>query len=159
MNDPGIRRAEASDLPALRELASAFYREDGFDTAPQVLEANLAVLLDTGSAHVAVIDDVSQLLAFAITTTSFGLENGLIAELEDLYVTPAARGLRHGRRLLENSATWSRARGCSHLEIVIADGPEQQRLHNYYRRAGFTDPRVLLRQPLQEPTSTHSTRP
>ena len=99
MNEPGARRAQASDLPALRELASAFYREYGFDTAPQVLEANLAVLLDTGSAHVAVIDDVGQLLAFAITTTSFGLENGLIAELEDLYVTPAARGLRHGRRL------------------------------------------------------------
>ncbi len=39
-------------------------------------------------------------MGFAVTTTSFGLEDGAIAELEDLYVTPPARGTGLGRALV-----------------------------------------------------------
>jgi aminoglycoside 6'-N-acetyltransferase I len=32
-------------------------------------------------------------VGFAVTTTGFGLEDGLIAELTDLFVVPACRGV------------------------------------------------------------------
>lgn len=92
------------------------------------------------TARVAVVTNDERPLGFAITTTSFGLENGLIAELEDLYVLPAARRQGLAKRLIDDSARWADDRGCHHLELVVApNGREVTHLHTYYRMQGFLD--------------------
>ncbi|HUR08464.1 MAG TPA: GNAT family N-acetyltransferase [Nonomuraea sp.] len=151
-----IRTAAPEDLPALLALAVDFYREDGFATSEADLRTNLATLITSPTARVAVskaADD--RVVAFAITTTTFGLESGLIAELEDLYVAPDAR--RHGeaQRLIEDSVRWSTDRGCGQLEIVIApNGQDVSHLFDFYRKRGFRDEgRRLLSQPLEPHTS------
>lgn len=102
-----LRTAGPADLAAVLPLAVAFYAEDGFDTGEHALRSNLSVLLASPAARVTVVQSATQLLGFAVTTTSFGLENGLIAELEDLFVVPMARRRGLGDRLIADSVLTS----------------------------------------------------
>lgn len=135
-----IRSATTADLDAVLALALDFYAEDGFTTPVDALRRNLTHLLGSPDAHTAVVDEDATIVAFAITTTSFGLENGPIAELEDLYVAPAAR--RHGwaAALIDDSTEWARRRGCSVLDLVVApNGQDVDHLCDYYLARGFED--------------------
>lgn len=145
-----LRAAGPADLAAVVALAVAFYAEDGFATGEHALRSNLAVLLASPAARVAVVQSPDRLLGFAVTTTSFGLENGLIAELEDLFVVPAARRRGLAGRLIADSVGWARERGCQHLELVIApNGRDVGHLFDYYRAHGFLDDgRHLISHPL-----------
>jgi aminoglycoside 6'-N-acetyltransferase I len=136
-----LRPATTDDRAVLLDLAVAFYAEDGFATPRPALDANLRVLLDSpGRARVAVAEVDGQVVGFGITTTTFGFENGLIAELEDLYVAPAARRQGLARALIEDSAAWAASIGASQLEIVIApNGQDVSHLFRYYAANGFTD--------------------
>ncbi|MBF6302075.1 GNAT family N-acetyltransferase [Nocardia amamiensis] len=137
---PVVRAAGPVDLSAVLELAVAFYSEDGFTTGEGELRDNLAMLLASSAARIAVAHSADQLLGFAITTTGFGLENGLVAELQDLFVVPAARRRGVGGRLIEDSVGWAHERGCRSLELVIApNGGEVGHLFAYYLARGFQD--------------------
>lgn len=144
-----MHAAEVAEEGQLLALAIAFYDEDGFACDPDAMRANLRVLRSSPEAHVAVVTDGPRVLAFAITTTSFGLENGLIAELEDLYVAPERRRQGIAEALITDSACWARDRGCGQLELVVApDGLDASHLMTYYQARGFTDAgrRLLARQ-------------
>jgi GNAT superfamily N-acetyltransferase len=78
--------------------------------------------------------------AFSITTTTYGLGDGNIAELEDLYVCPAARRQGLATQLINDSASWARMRGAQVLEVVLAPhGTEVDHLIGYYRGRSFVD--------------------
>ncbi|WP_223167738.1 GNAT family N-acetyltransferase [Nonomuraea sp. SYSU D8015] len=145
-----IRTARPDDLPALLDLAAAFYREGGFSTPESELRANLDTLVAWPTARVAVCEGDGRLVAFAITTTTFGLESGLYAELEDLYVAPEARRRGLAARLIEDSRRWAAEKGCADLEVVIApNGGDVSHLFDFYARLGFVDEgRRLLTHPL-----------
>ncbi|MCP2347843.1 GNAT family N-acetyltransferase [Nonomuraea roseoviolacea] len=145
-----IRAALPGDLPALLAMAVDFYAEDGFTTSREDLRANLAHLVASPAARVAVSEEEGRAVAFAITTTSFGLESGPLAELEDLYVVPDARRRGEAERLIEDSLRWAAARGCTAVEIVVApNGHDVSHLLAYYGRRGFRDEgRRLLTHPL-----------
>lgn len=145
-----LRAARHGDLATVSALAKAFYAEDGFATGEQDLRDNLAVLLASPAARVAVAQSSDQLLGFAVTTTSFGLENGLIAELEDLFVPSVARHRGLAGRLIEDSADWAREQGCGRLELVIApNGGDVGHLFDFYLSRGFEDDgRRLISRPL-----------
>jgi aminoglycoside 6'-N-acetyltransferase I len=134
-----VRQARRAELPALLDLATAFYVEDGFTTPASRLRENLLVLLNSDDARIAVVcgaDD--EIVGFAITTLTFGLEYGLLAELEDLFVVPACRRTGIGRTLIDDSVDWARSRGCRVLELVVApNGANVDHLFAYYARQGF----------------------
>src|SRR3954468_4124935 len=98
-----LRVAVAADHAAILALAVDFYAEDGFTTPRAKLAEHLSHLLVSAAAHAAVIEAGGEIVAFAISTSSYGLENGLIAELEDLYVAPAFRRRGLGGELMEDS--------------------------------------------------------
>lgn len=135
-----IRTAGAADLAVVLELAKAFYAEGGFSTPDEELRRNLAVLTDSSAARVAVAEVAGVVVGFAITTTSFGLENGKIAELQDLFVAPDQRGTGLGRALIEDTVAWCQDTGCHLIELVVApQGPDAARLFQYYDRQGFVN--------------------
>ncbi|MGV9678172.1 GNAT family N-acetyltransferase [Nocardia sp. NPDC003482] len=146
-----VRAAAVDDHAAVLELAVAFYREEGFATTPDVLAANLGTLLSAPQARVAVALGDGARVGFCVTTAKFGLEQGWIAELEDLYVLPARRRRGIAEALIEDSAGWATERGCGELELVIA--PQRHDvagLRRYYARRGFVDGgRTLLGRPLK----------
>jgi aminoglycoside 6'-N-acetyltransferase I len=110
----------------------------------------LAVLHRSSAARVAVVDVAGAVSGFAVTTTSFGLEHGLIAELEDLYVAPAMRHKGIAALLVADSAAWAAGLGAAVLDVVVAPhGRDTTRLLDYYAGLGFTDDgRRLLSMPL-----------
>jgi aminoglycoside 6'-N-acetyltransferase I len=145
-----IRRAEPADLAVLLELAADFYAEDGFTTPRDKLAEHLDHLATSDAARIAVADEDGGIVAFAISTSRYGLESGRIAELEDLYVVPAARRRGLAARLIEDSAAWARTIGAAHLEIVVApNGGDPGPLLRYYAARGFVDEgRRLIARPL-----------
>jgi aminoglycoside 6'-N-acetyltransferase I len=135
-----VRQARQPELPTVLDLATAFYAEDGFSTPLERLRENLLVLLDSDNARVAVACDGDEIVGVAITTLSFGLEYGLSAELEDLFVVPTRRRAGIGGALINDSGRWARSRGCRVLELVVApNGANVDHLFNYYAHQGFTN--------------------
>ncbi|OBI83220.1 hypothetical protein A9X00_05680 [Mycobacterium sp. 1245805.9] len=153
MTGVDIRTARPADFARVVYLATAFYVEDGFDTPDSELRANLAVLLRARTARVAIACLRDDIVGFAITTLGFGLEQGAVAELEDLFVEPAHRQAGVATALIDDSAGWARYRGCRTLEVVIApNGHDVAHLFDYYARRNFTDQgRRLLARNLDGP--------
>jgi aminoglycoside 6'-N-acetyltransferase I len=147
-----LRTARADDHAAILPLAVAFYAEDGFATPRERLAEHLTHLLVSDAAHAAVVEQDGEIVAFGISTSSYGLENGLIAELEDLYVAPHARRRGLAGQLIEDSASWAAGIGAAQLELVIApNGQDVSHLFEIYHARGFTDDgRRLLARPLGE---------
>jgi aminoglycoside 6'-N-acetyltransferase I len=148
-----IRTARRTELVRVLELASAFYIEGGFNTPGSELRENLAALLHMRAARVAIAGRQRAIVGFAITTLSFGLEQGAVAELEDLFVVPGHRRAGVATALIDDSAAWARSRGCRTLEVVVApNGTEVAGLFDYYAHRGFTDEgRRLLARSLGRP--------
>ena len=143
-----LRVATPDDMGVLLDLARAFYDEDGFATTTAELARNFRVLLRADDAHVVIATEDGSVSGFALSTTAFILESGLVAELQDLYVVPDARGCGIGTRLIEDAAQWARARAAKLLEVVVApNGRDVTHLYDYYRARGFVDDgrRILVR--------------
>jgi aminoglycoside 6'-N-acetyltransferase I len=145
-----VRQARPADVGAILELAVAFYAEDGFATPRDRLHTHLRHLVGSQAARVAVAAVDGVITGFGITTSSYGLECGLSAELEDLYVAPAARRRGLAQALIDDSARWARGIGATDLEIVIApNGMDVAHLFTYYLARGFHDEgRRILVMPL-----------
>jgi len=82
----------------------------------------------------------NEAVGVATVTTSSGIELGLSAELEDLYVLPKARNSGVGSALIASVEDWCRMRGCTLISVVVT--PEGQAAHNlieYYHRRGFEE--------------------
>lgn len=150
-----LRGVTVSDMSLLLRLARAFYDEDGFATTDPELERNFEVLLGADNAHLVLAAVDGSVSGFALTTTTFILESGTVAELQDLYVAPAARANGVGTVLIDDATRWAQSQSATLLEIVIApNGQDVSRLFDYYRTRGFVDEgRRILARPLSRPTS------
>ena len=143
-----IRAATRDDLPTLFRLTRAFYDEDGFATSDAGLRRNLETVLSLPTAHVVVVEGRAELIAFALTTTAFILESGVVAELQDLYVAPQHRRRGIAAALIDDAARWAQDQSATLLEIVVApNGRDVSSLVGYYTARGFRDEgrKILMR--------------
>lgn len=135
-----VRQARPRELTTILDLAVAFYSESGFSTPVPELRNNMDVLLHSNQARVAVADDHGEIVGFAVSTLSFGLEQGHVAELEDVYVRPAHRRIGIAGALIDDSSAWAQSRGCRVLELVVAPhGADVADLVDFYARRGFSN--------------------
>jgi aminoglycoside 6'-N-acetyltransferase I len=151
-----VRQASRADLDAALPLLQWFFAEEGFATPPDLIRERLgAMLADPGNGlFLAWLG--AETVGVATVTTSSGIEFGLGAELEDLYVHPDVREIGVGTALIEAVIAWCQARGCTVVEVVVT--PEGQATHDlvgYYRARGFEETgRVILSFPV---TGKHET--
>jgi aminoglycoside 6'-N-acetyltransferase I len=140
------RQATMADLAIALPLLERFFAEEGFQTPPGQIGEQLAVLLDDDESVVFLARLGDRAVGVATVTTTSGIELGLSAELEDLYVLPEARGSGAGGALIEAVKAWCRAQSCTLVSVVVT--PEGQAAHNlieYYRGHGFEETgRTLL---------------
>ena len=66
--------------------------------------------------------------------------------LQDLVVTAARRSTGVGGLLLDASAAWARARGCTHLELTSAN--TRKDAHRFYVAAGMAQSSLCFSLPL-----------
>lgn len=132
-----IRAAEPGDealvLRFVRELA-AFEREPD---AVKASEADLAVALfgECPAAEAAIAELDGEPVGFALFFHNFSTWTGRRGlYLEDLYVTPHARGRGVGRALLRHFAAIAVERGCARFEWSVLDWNEDA--IRFYRALG-----------------------
>lgn len=146
-----LRQATAADAGVALPLIERFFAEEGFAAPPGQMRRQLLGLLNDDECAVFLAWWGEQAVGVATVTTTSGIELGLSAEMEDLYVLPAARGQGIGAALIEAVKGWCRSRGCSLVAAIVT--PEGQAAHDlvgYYRRRGFVETgRTILFAPLE----------
>src|SRR5512134_1736901 len=132
-----FRPATPADLDALLALQRDYYAEDGypFDLAVQ-REAFGLLLADPALGAAWLAGDGGSVVAYVVVTLGWSLEfGGRDAFVDELYVTPAARGAGLGRAGLAVAEAGARALGVRTLHLEVEDGkPAALAL---YRRRGF----------------------
>lgn len=135
-----MRQATTADIGAALPLIERFFAEEGFVAPAGQMRRQLLGLLGDDECAVFLAWQGAKAVGVATVTTSSGIELGLSAEMEDLYVLPTARGLGVGAVLIEAVKGWCRSRGCSLVSVIVT--PEGQAAHDllgYYRRRGFIE--------------------
>jgi aminoglycoside 6'-N-acetyltransferase I len=147
-----IKQATLADCEGALSLLERFFVEEGFGTSREQIREQLEQLLRDSESAVFLASERNRFIGVATVTTTQGIELGLSAELEDLYVRPESRGGGAGRALIRAVLDWCRTRGCSVVSVCVT--PEGQALHDligYYRAQGFEETgRTLLFYPLDE---------
>lgn len=132
-----LRWAGPNDAPTIlrfiRELAEYEREPDAVEATVEILEGQLSE--DPPPFECLIAEHEGAPVGFALffhTYSTWRARRGIW--LEDLYVTPAARGLGIGRRLLERLAAIAVERGCGRLEWSVLDWNEPA--IGFYRRLG-----------------------
>lgn len=97
-----FQRAGQGDLDELRAFILAFSLEDGHPIAPDALERALAATARREPLlHVWMIRLAERNVGYVALALGFSIEvGGLDAFVDELYLSPSARGLGHGRAAL-----------------------------------------------------------
>ena len=134
-----IRSATLADVPTvlrfIRELA-AYEREAH---AVDATEASLSLALfgEHPAAEAVIAEEAGEAIGFALFFHNFSTWTGRRGlYLEDLYVTPDARGQGAGRALLAHLARLALDRGCGRFEWSVLDWNTPA--VEFYRKIGAT---------------------
>ena len=134
-----VRPATHADVPTIlrfiRELA-AYEREPDAVEATEV-SLSLALFGERPAAEAVIVEGGGEAVGFALFFHNFSTWTGKRGlYLEDLYVTPGARGQGAGRALLAHLAGLALDRGCARFEWSVLDWntPAIQ----FYRKIGAT---------------------
>lgn len=135
-----IAAAEPDDAESLLPLISAFFREEGIETPLDAQRRNLLTMMAAPGSRILLAQAGGRPVAFATATLTRGIEFGLAAEIEDLYVVPEARGRGLARQLMDELIAWCERQGTQEIIVVITpEGMEAIDLPAFYRRFGFCD--------------------
>lgn len=155
-----VEQATLADFEAALSLLNRFFREEGFRTPGEQIRRQIGRLLRSPDSALFLAWEQGRPIGVATVTTTEGIELGLSAELEDLYVLPEKRGKGAGRALIWAVADWCRLRGCSLVSVVVT--PEGQAAHDligYYRARGFEETgRTLLFHSLDRASASTANR-
>jgi GNAT superfamily N-acetyltransferase len=150
----GLLRIEEvgnESLDAALYLLQRFFIEEGFHTHTGEMRSALERMIVSPDNVVFLARRGTKALGVATVMTSVGLEYGLSAELEDLYVLPEARGSGVASALIEQVCSWCQKRGCTTVLVTVT--PEGEASHNltgFYGRRGFANTgRVILERALR----------
>jgi aminoglycoside 6'-N-acetyltransferase I len=153
-----IEQATLAEFEAVLPLLEQFFAEEGFYTPQAQIGAELLELIGARDSAVFLARQDERPVGVATVTTTRGIELGISAELEDLYVLPEARGIGVGSALIEEVKGWCTSRECSLVAVVVT--PEGQAAHDlmaYYRGRGFEDTgRKLLFAHLESAHAEHT---
>ena len=132
---PTLRLAAPADRGRCFELLTLLGGPDGRALPPNAAET-FDGLLTQARGQIWVAEHGRKLLGMATQSFNLALRyGGEYAQLEELIVDPAARGLKLGGRLLEAAIAGARARGCAEFGLYLLPWTE----HNqpFYEKYGL----------------------
>jgi GNAT superfamily N-acetyltransferase len=119
-------------------LLEHFFSQEGFDTPPARIAANVAAMVDDQFCWVGLAAVDGAFAGVVTVTTMLYVEWGRLGEIGDLYVLPAYRGRGVARSLSSAAQDWCRAHGCSAISVVVTpDGSARHNLVKVYGALGF----------------------
>lgn len=145
------RVAGPEDFPRLIDMVRDFYVEDEIPYQPGLVEPGLRTVLENAS-HGAVLMLSSEEVAQAGYITMgwcFSVEQGgRFVLLDELYLTPGARGRGWGRAALDLARDWAATQGAAVIRLEV--NHHNARAKKLYLSAGYRDDaRDILTLPLR----------
>jgi GNAT superfamily N-acetyltransferase len=132
-----LRTATLDDLAPLLRMHRAFFEEEGYPYRADVFERALRDLITNDVLGRAVlIEDDGATIGYLIVAFGFSIEfGGRDAFLDELYVTPDARGRGAGTHALDEAERVCRENGIHalHLEVEFTNESAKR----LYARRGF----------------------
>ena len=134
-----IRRAKPDDIPQLLSLIRRYWDFESIEgfaalRIELVLKELLEGSLPRGSIWVA--ESQGALAGYLIVVLVMSVEHqGLMGEIDELFVLPESRGHGLGARLLAAAEAELAQRGCVRLQLQLAIG--NRRARSFYERLGF----------------------
>ena len=127
-------------------LLRRFFSEEGFTTPAEEMRSSLSTMLTSTSSALFLARRGEEAQGIATVTTSVGIDYGLAAEVEDLYVLPHARRSGVAGALIEAVCAWCREQGCTTILVTVTvEGEEAHGLKDFYQQRGFVNTeRVIL---------------
>jgi GNAT superfamily N-acetyltransferase len=133
-----VRDAVEADVPVIARLIRELAQYERLADAVRMTEDGLRDHLFGERRHAEVLiaqTEAGQPVGFALFFHNFSTFEGRPGiYLEDLYVTPEARGTGAGRALMKRLAQAAEQRGCARLEWSVLDWNETAL--DFYRRLG-----------------------
>lgn len=141
---PVVERASEADIPALSELLSVlFTQEVEFkpDTSAQCRGLS-KIISNPDLGAVLVAREGSDILAMVnlLFTVSTALGER-VALLEDMIVSPSARGSGIGSELLSHAIAFAQASGCK--RITLLTDRENKSAQRFYAKHGFAESTMI----------------
>jgi GNAT superfamily N-acetyltransferase len=134
-----IRRARPGDIPQLLVLIRRYWDFEGIaGFAALRIELVLKELLEGPVARgsIWVAESQGTLAGYLIVVLVMSVEHqGLMGEIDELFVLPEARAHGTGTRLLAAAEAELAQRGCLRLQLQLASGNRPARA--FYERLGF----------------------
>ncbi|HVZ74976.1 MAG TPA: GNAT family N-acetyltransferase [Polyangia bacterium] len=140
-----LRRARASDVPALLPLMRAFNRAEGIPFRRARIEKALRLLLRTRRLGTVLVAEARhELVGYVVGTFGFDLEfGGPDGFITEIFVAPEHRRAGLGRRLIDAIVDDARDAGAGALTLLVY--PKNVAARALYARAGFEElPRVAM---------------
>jgi ribosomal protein S18 acetylase RimI-like enzyme len=134
-----VRRARPGDIPQLLALIRHYWDFEGIEGfAALHIELVLKELLEGPSPRgsIWVAESQGTLAGYLIVVLVMSLEHqGLMGEIDELFVLPESRARGVGARLLAAAEAELAQRGCVRLQLQLAIG--NRRARAFYERLGF----------------------
>lgn len=133
-----INTANASDIPALCELLNIlFSQEADFNPDYEAQSRGLARIIDSPEVGLIIVarqegQVVGMVNLLYTVSTALG---GRVALLEDMVVSPDARGSGVGSRLLEQAIQSAKSEGCKRITLLTDKTNESAQ--RFYQKHGF----------------------
>jgi aminoglycoside 6'-N-acetyltransferase I len=146
-----IEKIEIELLDTAFHLLRRFFDDEGFDATDEEMRSSLATMLVSANSAVFLAWCGEEAQGIATVTASVGIEYGLAAEMDDLYVLPQARGRGIASALIEAVCNWCQEQRCTTVLVTVTpEGEATHGLIDFYRRRSFANTgRVILERNLK----------
>lgn len=142
-----IRDAEDRDRARCEELLSELSAATGSKAAVQ-LNDSFADILTKSRGQIIVAEEEATLLGMATVSYNLAMRyGGEYCQLEELILTPEARGKKLGGLLLQRVVDNAKARGCAEIGLYLLNTTEHNR--PFYEKFGFKVIGTEMRQRLK----------
>ncbi|MFT4713780.1 MAG: GNAT superfamily N-acetyltransferase [Candidatus Azotimanducaceae bacterium] len=141
-----LRDVDESDVIRCAQLLAELQSATGSKKSPAIEEAFRA-LLTKKRGQVVVAEKENLILGMVSVSYNVAMRyGGEYCQLEELIVTPAARGLKLGGLLVQKVIDNAIARGCREIGLYLVATTEHNR--SFYEKYGFESVGIEMRQRL-----------
>ena len=133
-----VRLATIADVPYMAQLLGVLFAQEAefVPSRHHQIEGLNALMASPDRGRALVYDDRQRILGMVTLLYSVSTAlGGIVATLEDMIVSPDARGHGIGQRLITAAIDQSRSDGCR--RITLLTDQHNAKAQEFYERAGF----------------------